>query len=376
MTSGRTSADVVVVGGGLVGSAIAYGLAKEGLATTLLDEGDNAFRASRGNFGLVWVQGKGSDLSEYANWTRGSADLWPEFANALLGETEVDVGYAKPGGLMFCMSEEELDERASLLTRMRVNTTGGYDFQMLDRQDVRQMLPSVGDAVVGASYCPHDGHVSPLLLLRALHRAVLNKVDYQPEQEVTSIERKDGEFHVQTRRNLTVAPQLVLAAGLGNAALASLVGLRAPVRPVRGQILVTEKLEPFLDLPTLHVRQTEAGTVMMGDSHEHVGFDVSTTVSASQDIAKRALAQFPILADVQVIRTWGALRVMTPDGYPIYEQSETHPGAFIATCHSGVTLAAAHAMRLAPAIARGTLPPELYCFRSERLKADHGFQAQ
>lgn len=369
-SSKSVAADVVVVGGGLVGSAIAYGLAKEGLATTLLDEGDDAFRASRGNFGLVWVQGKGSDLPDYALWTRSSADLWPKFTEVLLTETAVDVGYSKPGGLMFCMTEEELEERAVLLGRMRFNTTGGYDFKILDRQDVRQLVPGVGDAVAGASYCPHDGHVSPLLLLRALHRAILKKVDYQPGQEVTAIDWKNGAFHVRTRHDTYIAPRLVLAAGLGNAALAPLVGLSAPVRPVRGQILVTEKVEPFLDLPTLHVRQTEAGTVMMGDSHEDVGFDVSTTLSASRDIASRALVQFPLLADVQVIRTWGALRVMTPDGYPIYEQSQSHPGAFLVTCHSGVTLAAVHAMRLAPAIARGELPPELARFRSDRFEVE------
>src|SRR5699024_3489499 len=98
MSSGESMADVVVVGGGLVGSALAYGLAREGLATTLLDEGDNAFRASRGNFGLVWVQGKGSQSYAYALWTRASAELWPEFARALREWTDVDVGYRKPGG--------------------------------------------------------------------------------------------------------------------------------------------------------------------------------------------------------------------------------------------------------------------------------------
>ena len=368
MRSGESMADVVVVGGGLVGSALAYGLAREGLATTLLDEGDNAFRASRGNFGLVWVQGKGSQSYAYALWTRASAELWPEFARALREWTDVDVGYRKPGGLTFCMSEGELEERATLLNRMREGIDGGYDFQMLDRQDLRQLLPAVGDAVAGASFCPHDGHVSPLLLLRALHQAVLDQVDYRPGQEVVAIERRDGLFHVRTREGTARAPRLVLAAGLGNATLAPLVGLKAPVVPVRGQILVTERVRPFLELPTMQVRQTEVGTVMLGDSHEEVGFDVSTTVAASSAIAHRAIAQFPVLADVQLIRAWGALRVMTPDGLPIYEQSRSQPGAFIVTCHSGVTLAAVHAVRLAPAIARGELPPELDLFGAGRFE--------
>ena len=69
--------DAIVIGGGLVGSAIAYGLVRAGLGTALLDEGDVAFRASRGNFGLVWVQSKGDGAPHYQRWTRRSADEWP-----------------------------------------------------------------------------------------------------------------------------------------------------------------------------------------------------------------------------------------------------------------------------------------------------------
>ncbi len=105
---------------------------------------------------------------------------------------------------------------------------------------------------------------------------------------------------------------------------------------------------------------------MLGDSQEAAGFDTSTSVPVLQDIARRNLAVFPQLKDANIIRTWAALRVMTADGYPIYEQSRTHPGAFAVTCHSGVTLAGAHALALAPAILAGAIPPELHPFTSER----------
>ena len=75
-----TRYDAIVIGGGLVGSAIAYGLAREGLRVALVDEGDVAYRASRGNFGLVWVQSKGDGAPHYQRWTRRSADQWPALA--------------------------------------------------------------------------------------------------------------------------------------------------------------------------------------------------------------------------------------------------------------------------------------------------------
>lgn len=361
-------ADAVVVGGGLVGSAIAYGLSLQGLSVVLLDEGDNAFRASRGNFGLVWVQGKGDRLPDYALWTRNSADLWPDFAEELRKSSGVDVGYSKPGGYAFCMSEAEYEARETLLNGMRRNTTGGYDFKMVDREDLRQIMPQIGDKVVGASFCPHDGHVSPLLLLRALHHTILDTVRYVPHTAVTDIFFNEGEFRVDTPGVQVSTGKVVLAAGLGNRDLAPLVGLKAPVRPVKGQILVTDKVRPFLDNPTIYVRQTVEGSVMMGDSFEEAGMDTVTTPLVGRDIASRAIAQFPMLADTQLLRTWAALRIMTNDGYPIYEQSRSHPGAYIATCHSGVTLAAGHAMTLAAAIAQGDLPPTLDAFGVRRLE--------
>jgi glycine/D-amino acid oxidase-like deaminating enzyme len=145
-----------------------------------------------------------------------------------------------------------------------------------------------------------------------------------------------------------------------------MVGLHMPVAPLRGEIIVTERVGRFLDFATHTVRQTDEGSVMLGDSQEEVGFDTGTSLPVLQGIASRALTAFPLLRDANIVRTWSALRVMTPDGYPIYEQSRTHPGAFAATCHSGVTLAGAHALVLARAIMAGALPESFDVFGSAR----------
>jgi hydrogen cyanide synthase HcnC len=106
-----TRYDAIVIGGGLVGSAIAYGLAREGLRVALVDEGDVAYRASRGNFGLVWVQSKGDGAPHYQRWTRRSADQWPALAAELSARTGISVGHERPGGVHLCLGEAELDER-------------------------------------------------------------------------------------------------------------------------------------------------------------------------------------------------------------------------------------------------------------------------
>src|SRR5580658_10487096 len=137
--------DAIVIGGGLVGSAIAYGLAREGLKPALIDEGDIAFRASRGNFGLVWVQSKGLGAPQYQRWTRLSSEEWPKLAAELLARTGIAVGHERPGGVHLCLSEAEFEERRARMEQMRVEAGNfGFDYRMLGREDLRGMLPGIG----------------------------------------------------------------------------------------------------------------------------------------------------------------------------------------------------------------------------------------
>lgn len=360
------SFDIIVIGGGLVGGAIAWGAARAGASVALLDEGDIAFRAARGNFGLVWVQSKGAGMPPYAHWTRRSAELWPTLARSLSESTGTEVGLRQPGGLAFCLSDQEFEQRAALMQRMH-NESGDLGTTMLDRTEVRTLVPGLGDDVVGASFCPADGHASPLQLMRALH-AGLTQIGgaYFAGHTVDAIEPHPHAFTVRCGAATYTSAKLVIAAGLGSRALAPQVGLSMPVNPLRGQILVTERLRPLLHHPTHIMRQTEEGTVMLGDSQEDVGFDVGTKPRVYRGIAARNLRALPALADASIVRVWGALRVMSPDGFPIYDQSERYPGAFAATCHSGVTLAGAHAQALAPAILAGALPDDLAAFSAAR----------
>jgi hydrogen cyanide synthase HcnC len=355
--------DLIVIGGGLVGGAIAWGAQAKGASVVLLDEGDIAYRAARGNFGLVWVQSKGSGMPPYAHWTRQSSGLWPELAAGLLQATGTDTALHQPGGLAFCLSDEEFEQRESLIHRMH-NESGDIGTRMLSREEVRAMVPGLGDAVTGASFCPMDGHANPLHLLKALHQTL----DYRPNRKVARIDARPGLFTVRTGDETYIAPRIVIAAGLGSRDLAPMAGLHMPVVPLQGQIIVTERMRPLIDYPTHLLRQTDEGTVMLGDSQEDVGFDVTTKVAVLRKIADRNTRILPALKDASIIRMWAALRVMSPDGYPIYEQSERFPGAFSATCHSGVTLAGAHALALAPAILDGVLPESLSAFASTRFR--------
>ena len=300
-------------------------------------------------------------LPPYAAWTRRSAGEWPRLAGELLREAGIDVALAQPGGVHVCLSPGELAQRVSALAALQAQPGfRRYDVEVLDRAELARRLPGIGPDVAGGTFCPQDGHCNPLKLLRALHAASARAgAVYRAGHGVARITPRGRGFTLDTGRGTVVAEKIVLAAGLGNAALAPMVGLAAPVRPNKGQVIALERMPRFLSLPLATIRQTDEGTVLVGDSQEDRGFDESLQLDVLAAMAARAVRVFPALAAARVVRAWAALRVMSADGFPIYQQSLTHPGAFLATCHSGVTLAAAHAYAVAPAIAAGALPESL-----------------
>lgn len=368
----RETAETVIIGGGVVGSAIAYGLARRGVKPMVLDEGDIAIRSSRVNFGLVWLLGKGDGMPEYGFWTRRSADLWPAFAASLKEETGVDTHYAKSGGLNYCLSEAEFESRSETIRRMREQGTGDpYEARMIDRAELMQLMPraKLGHEVLGASYGPHDGHCSPLNLLHALHAGLQKHgAAYRANSPALEVKPLASGFEIRTPHSVITTPRVVLAAGHGSMKLEPALGFDVEIIAERGQILVTERVASMGILPANGVRQTADGTVLIGTTNEAVGYDVSTTPKAGAAMARRAIRVFPALAQARIVRAWAGLRTLTRDECPVYEESERYPGAFIATCHSGVTLAAVHANDLADAIYKGKLGPGIEPFHGRRLK--------
>ena len=350
--------DVVVIGGGLVGAAVACGLARRKLRVTLLDEGDVAFRAARGNFGLIWVQSKGDGAPHYHRWTRAAADAWAEFAAGLDAATGIDIAHRRPGGVHLCLSEAEYAERRGLMERLRA-ANRDFEYRMLDHNELAGLLPGLGPRVVGGSLTAYDGHVNPLRLLRALHAATREFGGrFEPGRKASGIRRDGTGFAVQTATASHACGKVVVAAGLGSPPLAAAIGIDLPLKPQRGQILVTERAAPCLPLPTTSIRQTDEGAIQLGDSQEDVGFDDGTTTEVIARIADRAVASFPFLGGLNVVRAWGALRVMSPDGLPVYQESVPMPGAYAVACHSGVTLAPQHAGAIAAWIAGEGPPPD------------------
>ena len=365
-----TASRVVVIGGGMVGAALGYGLARQGIETLMLDEGDQGLRAARGNFGLLWVQGKGAEFPAYARWTLDSCRLWPEFAAELTELTGIDVQFRQRGGIHYCLDEPELEAYRLELAQQAGVSDGDFEYQFLSSTQLARLEPHINVNIPGACYSPNDGHVNPLYLLRALQAGFLAKGGhYRPRHHVLNIEATHDGFVLHTEQGPIRAGQLVLAAGLDNRRLAPMVGLSQPLIPQRGQLLITERLPSLLNYPSIYLRQTGEGSIQIGDSSEQVGLDDGNTPQVMAQLARRAISLLPALRHRHIVRGWGALRVLSPDGYPVYEQNRAPgPRAHAFSSHSGVTLAAVHALTLAPMLMAPRLSPSLDAFTPQRFK--------
>lgn len=197
--------DTIIVGGGLVGAALACGIA---------------------------------------------AKSWPVFARGLRETTGIDIGLQQNGGYDFCLTADEWDARSEEMRLVRRHTRGEFEYEMLDNADLRARIPQVSPEVLGASYSRHDGHVNPLLLLHALHRRMQALgCRYYPNRRVAAISHEPGVFSVSAGGDRLHAARVVLSAGLDNQRLAHELGMHVPVAPLRGQLLITDGSKIFCPAP-------------------------------------------------------------------------------------------------------------------------------
>jgi len=359
--------DIAVIGGGLIGTAAALGMARDGARVLILDASDDSFRASRGNFGLVWVQSKGVNSRDYALWTRRAVREWRDLQDEILSLTGVETHYQNRLGLHLCYGAAEFEKRQAMVTRINDHDLPGDDTRMIDRQEVEAIIPGVGAGVSGASISSSDGACHSLALYRGLSLAAQAAgAKLISNTRVERIEPMGAGYRVLASDISLRADKILIAAGLATNELAKPLGFPAMVVPQKGQILVTERAKPMLPVVTSSLRQTPEGTILIGDTKEDSEFDDSSTSGGIAQLARRAVSLLPAMKGLRIVRSWAALRVLTTDGNPVYDESPDYPGVFVATTHSGVTLAPAHRGPLAQWILNGQKPPEFASFGAQR----------
>ena len=286
--------DIVVIGAGIIGTAIAYGLNKNSnLAVAVVDE-SVGYKASLGNFGLIWLQSKGYKNPDYVRSSEYAVRNWEEYAKEIEADTGIDLQYRQKGGISFFRSEEEKQTKIEKISD--INSSYVHESsrsKVLDREDMLKLYPHFGDKVIGGIYNNLDSHINPLYLLKAQTVAMQNRgVKFFANFKVQEVNRESSGYVLKSQDKVISCDKLVVSAGLGSSKLMDALGYSVPIRPQRGQILVTEKM-PHLNIPTsLFLRQTEDATVTVGYSSESVGFDTSNDEMVIQEILQMPLIYF------------------------------------------------------------------------------------
>ncbi len=364
------SFETLIVGGGVTGLAVGYGLAKRGRSVAVIDATALLDRASRSNMGLIWCQSKALGCREYVRWGFQSSRLFGEFAGELKENSGIDPLYSASGGIIPCLGEKEYQQRSNYLDALHAEAGGeGYPGTMVSRSELEKMLPRIqfGPQVCGGTWCAEDGYVDPLHLLFALRRGLTNLGGTLITGcRVTGVAAAGSGYKVQTPQGEFECERVVLAGGLGNRQIGASLGVKVPVTPNRGQVFLTERIGDILPIPLLGIARTGGGTVMVGFQHEEVGLDPGFSPEMISDVARWAVAVWPAMARLRVIRCWSCLRIFPNDGYPIYDRVPGHDKAFILNAHSAVTLAAVHEKTLPEYVLGRELPPDGAAFGLSR----------
>ena len=370
----RLDMDVIVLGGGLMGTAATFFLRRRGLKVTLIERNRVGTGATVASFGNIRRTGRHLTQLPLAHRSRA---LWGD-AERLLGS---DVEFRATGHLRLIFEEDALADMRAYADAAR---PWGLELEELGANEIRARFPGLGPGAIAASFSPQDGSGNPRLIAPAFTEAARRLgAEIVEECEVGSIEKTESGFRVSTSKGVFEAAKLLNTAGAWGMRIAAQFGEPVPLTPRGPQMGVTEPL-PHRILPVVGIwarrhgtdayfRQVERGNIVFGGAAERV--DVSLDPGhAKADPARlpaqlRALRQLlPALEKVSVIRTWSGCEGYLADMLPVMGPSGTTPGLFHAFGFSG------HGFQIGPGvgdtmaelIATGTTDIPLHDFRIER----------
>ena len=348
-------ADVIIIGGGIIGSSVAWQLQKLGKQVLVLERKDVASGAAGATDGVVGYHTKkpGQQMDLAVQSIAMFRTLGEE-----LGE-EIEYGL-EAGGMQPVEDKMQWDILSEIVAEQ---CRSGVDIRMISRDEACAIEPQLSHDIYGALYSPTGGKINPLKLTMAYaHAAKRLGAKYQTETEITGFLLADGAVKgVHTDKGDYYADVIVNACGAWAGRVAQLAGLDLPIKPRKGQLAVTEPVGPFMTATlqcarynvvkfrpeaitdetvlrlgsSLSIEQQENGGMIIGGTREFVGFEEQNTFEAIEGMMKRAARFFPALKDVSVIRFFSGFRPFTPDGMPLLGPVKTLPGFYMAAGHEG-----------------------------------------
>jgi glycine oxidase len=365
------SRDVVIVGGGVIGLSIAYCLAREGVAATVLDRDGLGQGASWAGAGMIpphVERLKTNPTIELRSW---SAILYPEWSRDLLEETGIDNGYRRTGGVDVAANLAEDNELKTSAGRWRNEK---IVYERLSPSDFSRVEPALNPDLRVAYFLPDRAQIRNPRHLKALVKSCeTRQVDPRPGSAVLGFEStEDRVTAVRLEAGSIPCGTVVVAAGAWSSGVLARLGVRVETPPLKGQIVLLRSPRPLLRRIVEHGKNylvpRDDGRILVGATEEEAGFDTRTTPEALRDLLAEAHRLCPSLADAEVERSWAGLRPGSVDSKPYLGLAPGFSNVIVATGHkrAGLQLAPASAEVIADLVLGRTPRVDLTPYRLDR----------
>lgn len=374
--------DVLVIGGGVLGSCLAYYLAAEGKEVLVVDRDDLNLQASGANAGSLHVQ-----LLSFDFGTKAQAGGVPAAQTLPLGPPSIalwraierdcgqDLEIKISGGLMVADTAAGmrfLEDKVALERRY------GIEAEMIGPAELRKLSSHLSDALLGAEYCPMEGKINPLCATYAvMQRALARGARFQRGTDVQSMRQASGGYLIETSRGAIHAARIVNAAGAWSNRIGQMAGIDIPLKGAPLQMIVTEPTMPVIGHLVAHadrhlsLKQAATGGVIIGggwtgafDAEKRINYATRESVEGNLWVAARVL---PAVRALHVVRCWAGMNVNI-DGAPILGPVPGIPGFFNAITSNGYTLAPIVARLCVDLLVRGRTDVDVTPFLIDRFR--------
>ncbi len=366
------NSDVLIIGGGVIGLAIARELRKQGVSRIMIIErGTVGAEASHAAAGMLAPNAETEKLDDFFRLCNESNKLYPEFAAELQDDTDIDIELDRQGTLYLAFTQ---DDSAEIGRRFLWQRAAGLAVEHLTARETRTLEPFLSPDVRESLFFPNDWQVENRKLLLALQKfASINKIEIRENTEIKNLLIENGQIiGAGSETEKLFAPQVILATGAWTSFVKAENLVMPQVKPIRGQMITfhTAKrlFQKVIYSPRGYLVPRADGRVLVGATVEDVGFDKSVTPAGIEFLHENAIEIAPVLVNLEIAEKWAGLRPLAADGLPILGSFAQVENLYLATAHyrNGILLAPLTARILAGKIVGGAASDYLDIFSPRR----------
>lgn len=367
--------DLVVVGGGVIGSAVAYFVAREGLNVEVLEARKFGGQGSSVAAGLIAPSPQITGDTPFSRLALASLSTFPPLRDELLDETGIDIQLDRRGTLRVALSEEDAGAQQALLP---VKRRMGFNLHWLAPSDARAIDPTLSDRMHGAVFGPDEAQITTSRLLAAYRAGAERHGARFVKTRVTEFTRHARRITgVRTLDGSISAAHVVVAGGAWSSQLTALLDVELPIRPQRGQVVVLGRASSSSSSSSprhivfwgdVYLAPRRGGTVTIGAANDYPGFVPHPTASGVAELLSQGVSAVPSLSSAEFIAAHAGLRPRTPDKLPIIGPVPTWEGISVAAGHNsnGLLFSAITGQAIRAQLVHRAEPMDLAPYRPDR----------